>query len=123
MFNFSRRSDNSFSAFGDRDKHGSTWLTAFVVRSFAQAKPFVFIDQAVLNKSIDFLNSQQLASTILNLFENYAQYHHSSKNIFQMTGAFAEQGHIHNKAMQGGASDGGLALTAYVVAALLENGV
>ena len=40
-----------------------------------------------------------------------------------MTGAFAEQGHIHNKAMQGGASDGGLALTAYVVVALLENGV
>ncbi|PAV87616.1 hypothetical protein WR25_06818 isoform B [Diploscapter pachys] len=95
-----KRSDNSFSAFGNSDKHGSTWLTAFVVRSFAQAKPFIFIDQAVVNKSIDFLNTQQL-----------------------MTGAFAEQGHIHHKAMQGGASDGGLALTAYVVVALLENGI
>ena len=42
---------------------------------------------------------------------------------FEESGAFAERGHVHHKAMQGGASDGGLALTAYVVVALLENGV
>ena len=29
-----RRDDASFSAFGQSDPHGSTWLTAFVVRSF-----------------------------------------------------------------------------------------
>lgn len=31
-----RRGDSSFSAFGESDKHGSTWLTAFVVRAFSQ---------------------------------------------------------------------------------------
>ncbi|KAK0422305.1 hypothetical protein QR680_007497 [Steinernema hermaphroditum] len=33
-----KRDDNSFSAFGQSDSHGSTWLTAFVVRSFKQAQ-------------------------------------------------------------------------------------
>ncbi|PAV67173.1 hypothetical protein WR25_25013 isoform J [Diploscapter pachys] len=95
-----KRFDNSFSAFGESDEHGSTWLTAFVVRSFSQAKPFIYVDDSVINKSIAFLNAQQMES-----------------------GAFAERGQVHHKDMQGGASDGGLALTAYVVVALLENGV
>uniref|UniRef100_A0A915D6N5 Uncharacterized protein n=1 Tax=Ditylenchus dipsaci TaxID=166011 RepID=A0A915D6N5_9BILA len=96
-----RRSDNSFSAFGQNDNHGSTWLTAFVIRSFKQAQSYIFIDETVLEKSIAFLISQQQA-------EN---------------GAFAERGEIHHKQMQGGAAEGGLALTAYVLVALLENGV
>ncbi|CAI4223765.1 unnamed protein product [Auanema sp. JU1783] len=95
-----RRSDNSFSAFGESDKAGSTWLTAFVVRSFAQAKDFIFIDSEILSKSIAFLNAQQME-----------------------TGAFAEHGEVHHKDMQGGASEGGIGLTAYVTIALLENGV
>ena len=32
-----RRTDGSFSAFGQRDKSGSLWLTAFVLKTFAQA--------------------------------------------------------------------------------------
>ncbi|WKX89877.1 hypothetical protein Q1695_009039 [Nippostrongylus brasiliensis] len=95
-----RRSDNSFSAFGESDKFGSTWLSAFVVRSFAQARAYIFVDPTVLTKSIAFLNGQQME-----------------------TGAFAEHGEIHHKAMQGGASEGGVGLTAYVVVALLENGI
>ncbi|EPB70110.1 a-macroglobulin complement component [Ancylostoma ceylanicum] len=95
-----RRSDNSFSAFGESDKFGSTWLTAFVVRSFAQARAYIFVDPTVLTKSIAFLNGQQME-----------------------TGAFAEHGEVHHKDMQGGASEGGLGLTAYVVVALLENGI
>ncbi|CAJ0594163.1 unnamed protein product [Cylicocyclus nassatus] len=95
-----RRSDNSFSAFGESDKFGSTWLTAFVVRSFAQARSYIFVDPTVLTKSIAFLNGQQME-----------------------TGAFAEHGEVHHKDMQGGASEGGLGLTAYVVVALLENGI
>ncbi|ETN82754.1 a-macroglobulin complement component [Necator americanus] len=81
-----RRSDNSFSAFGESDKFGSTWLTAFVVRSFAQARSYIFVDPTE-------------------------------------TGAFAEHGEVHHKDMQGGASEGGIGLTAYVVVALLENGI
>lgn len=41
----------------------------------------------------------------------------------QENGAFAERGEVHHKAMQGGAAEGGVPLTAYVYAALLENGV
>ncbi|KAE9418166.1 hypothetical protein Angca_009716, partial [Angiostrongylus cantonensis] len=81
-----RRLDNSFSAFGESDKFGSTWLTAFVVRSFAQARSYIFVDPSE-------------------------------------TGAFAEHGEVHHKDMQGGASEGGIGLTAYVVVALLENGI
>ncbi|VDO83235.1 unnamed protein product [Haemonchus placei] len=95
-----RRYDNSFSAFGESDKFGSTWLTAFVVRSFAQARAYIFVDPTVLTKSIAFLNGQQME-----------------------TGAFAEHGEVHHKDMQGGASEGGIGLTAYVVVALLENGI
>ncbi|KAF8366867.1 tep-1, partial [Pristionchus pacificus] len=95
-----RRGDSSFSAFGESDKHGSTWLTAFVVRAFSQAKPFIFVDDSVLQKSIAFLNSQQMES-----------------------GAFAEHGEVHHKDMQGGASEGGVGLSAYVILAMLESGI
>uniref|UniRef100_A0A7E4ZZW4 TEP1-F n=1 Tax=Panagrellus redivivus TaxID=6233 RepID=A0A7E4ZZW4_PANRE len=96
-----KREDHSFSAFGQSDSHGSTWLSAFVAKSFKQAAPFIFVDEAVLENTIAFLNSQQLPST----------------------GAFAEKGEVHHKDMQGGSRDGGFALTAYVVVAMLENGV
>uniref|UniRef100_A0A183BVF1 TEP1-F n=1 Tax=Globodera pallida TaxID=36090 RepID=A0A183BVF1_GLOPA len=95
-----RRPDNSFSAFGESDHHGSTWLTAFVIRSFKQAQAYIFVDERVLEDSIAFLISQQ-----------------------QDNGAFAERGEVHNKMMQGGASEGGFTLTAYVLVALLENHV
>ena len=55
-----RHEDGSFSAYGPRGaKPGSTWLTAFVVKSFAQASPYVFIDQQDLNVSIEYLKSVQ----------------------------------------------------------------
>ena len=75
-------------------------MTAFVAKSFKQASPFIFVDPVVLENAIAFLNSQQ-----------------------QSDGSFAERGEVHHKDMQGGARDGGFALTAYVTIALLENGV
>ncbi|ROT61348.1 alpha2 macroglobulin isoform 3 [Penaeus vannamei] len=36
-----RRTNGSFSAFGNADDSGSTWLTAFVLKSFAQADPYI----------------------------------------------------------------------------------
>uniref|UniRef100_A0A1I7RL95 A2M_recep domain-containing protein n=1 Tax=Bursaphelenchus xylophilus TaxID=6326 RepID=A0A1I7RL95_BURXY len=96
-----KRDDNSFSAFGQSDNHGSTWLTAFVVRSFKQAQPYVYIQNEILQQAIAFLNSQQN----------------------QENGAFAERGEVHHKDMQGGAADGGYPLTAYVTVALLENNI
>uniref|UniRef100_A0A8R1HWJ0 TEP1-F n=1 Tax=Caenorhabditis japonica TaxID=281687 RepID=A0A8R1HWJ0_CAEJA len=95
-----KRSDNSFSAFGNSDKAGSTWLTAFVVRAFHHAKQYSFVDPNVISRAVAFLNSQQMES-----------------------GAFAERGEVHHKDMQGGAQDGGIALTAFVLIAMLENGM
>ena len=47
-----RHDDGSYSAFGKRDKEGSTWLTAFVTKSFAQARRFIYIDPEVRAKFI-----------------------------------------------------------------------
>lgn len=45
-----RHDDGSYSAFGKSDKEGSTWLTAFVTKSFAQARRFIYIDPEVRTK-------------------------------------------------------------------------
>nr|CAD2188921.1 unnamed protein product [Meloidogyne enterolobii] len=95
-----RHSDNSFSAFGEHDPHGSTWLTAFVIGSFKQAQTFIYVDDKVLEDSIAFLIAQQ-----------------------QESGAFMERGEVLHKAMQGGAAEGGYSLTAYVLIVLLQNHV
>ena len=44
-----RRNDGSFSAFGNDDEEGSLWLTAFVLKTFAQAQDLLYIDQGVLD--------------------------------------------------------------------------
>uniref|UniRef100_A0A1I8BTY6 NTR domain-containing protein n=1 Tax=Meloidogyne hapla TaxID=6305 RepID=A0A1I8BTY6_MELHA len=95
-----RHSDNSFSAFGEHDPHGSTWLTAFVINSFKQAQAFIYVDDKILEDSIAFLIAQQ-----------------------QESGAFMERGEVLHKAMQGGAAEGGYSLTAYVLIVLLQNHV
>uniref|UniRef100_A0A5S6Q9T9 Uncharacterized protein n=1 Tax=Trichuris muris TaxID=70415 RepID=A0A5S6Q9T9_TRIMR len=95
-----QRDDSSYSAFGKRDAQGSTWLTAFVVRSFALAKHYIFIDEDKLNSSFKFLESQQ-----------------------KENGMFEENGDVLHKGLQGGSSQGGAPLTAFVFLALLENGV
>ncbi|KAB7502775.1 Alpha-2-macroglobulin-like protein 1, partial [Armadillidium nasatum] len=50
-----KRSDGSYSTFGESDEDGSTWLTAFVVKSFTQALPYTFIDEESLQESRDWL--------------------------------------------------------------------
>lgn len=92
-----KRDDNSFSAFGNTDKSGSTWLTAFVLKSFAQAAPYTVIDPKVLENATTWLVGRQ-----------------------QGDGSFDEPGEIIYKPMQSGAGSGA-ALTAYVLIALLEN--
>ena len=70
--------DGSFSAFGNNDDSGSTWLTAFVVKSFAQASPYIFIDTGVVRNAISWLLEQ---------FDDEA-------------GVFAEPGNVIHKEMQ-----------------------
>ncbi|CAM9628767.1 unnamed protein product [Lampetra fluviatilis] len=92
-----QRSDGSFSAFGNEDASGSTWLSAFVLRCFLQALPHVFIDPVVVAQTHVWLMSQLDSST----------------------GVFAEPGRVIHVDMQGGSS-GPLSLTAYALVALLE---
>ncbi|XP_040920879.1 CD109 antigen [Toxotes jaculatrix] len=92
-----QRVDSSFSAFGDQDSSGSTWLTAFVLRCFLQARPFISIDAHVLHGAASWLGSQQGAD-----------------------GRFEEPGRVIHTELQGGL-DGPVSLTAYVLIALLED--
>lgn len=94
-----KHKDGSFSAFGESDKNGSTWLTAFVARSFRQAADHITIQDHIIDESLKWLSENQAAD-----------------------GSFPEKGSICHKEMQGGSSNG-LALTAYVLTAFLVNKV
>ncbi|XP_067882345.1 C3 and PZP-like alpha-2-macroglobulin domain-containing protein 8, partial [Heterodontus francisci] len=94
-----KRDDGSYSAFGERDSSGSMWLTAFVLKSFAQSRGFIFIDPKELITAKDWIIQHQ-----------------------KEDGSFPAVGRILNKDIQGGIH-GRISLTAYVVAALLETGI
>lgn len=89
--------DGSYSAFGKSDKSGTTWLTAFVVKSFSQASDFITIDENVVQKAVTWLVSQQ-----------------------NENGTFREPGRVLHKEMQGGSASGERALAAFVLIALKE---
>ena len=55
-----RHSDGSYSAFGSSDESGSTWLTAFVLKSFSQAAQYIDIDEADLRVTRDWFEKNQL---------------------------------------------------------------
>nr|BAK64111.1 alpha-2 macroglobulin [Hasarius adansoni] len=96
-----KHSDGSYSAFGASDKEGSLWLTAFVLRSFGQARRFMNVDENDLSATRSWILKKQ--------FEN---------------GCFIPSGTVLNKEMKGGlsSSEQSLApLTAYVLISLLES--
>ncbi|KAM6093422.1 ovostatin-like [Theristicus caerulescens] len=90
--------DGSYSSFGTRDSEGSVWLTAFVYKSFAQARRYIYIDDNVQSQTLIWLASKQKSD-----------------------GCFENAGSHFNNALKGG-EEGEYSLTAYVVAALLEAG-
>ncbi|XP_031637598.1 pregnancy zone protein-like, partial [Contarinia nasturtii] len=92
-----KHKDGSFSAFGDSDESGSTWLTAFVARSFRQAAEHITIQDDIIDEALKWLSEAQSED-----------------------GSFAEKGSICHKEMQAGSSNG-VALTAYVLTAFLVN--
>jgi len=93
-----KHKDGAYSAFGERDKEGSTWLTAFVLRSYAQAQKYIFIDDKEIEDSAKWLMKHQ-----------------------NPDGCFKELGMVHHKEMKGGVT-GPVTLTAFVINALLEAG-
>ncbi|XP_075468696.1 alpha-2-macroglobulin-like [Ascaphus truei] len=94
-----KHDDGSYSAFGKNDPEGNTWLTAFVLKSFSKARPYIFIDESHLNHSISWLNQHR-----------------------EQSGCFQSVGKLFNNAMKGGVEDE-VSLSAYVTVALLEAGV
>ncbi|XP_076423996.1 murinoglobulin-1-like isoform X1 [Peromyscus maniculatus bairdii] len=94
-----KHKDGSYSAFGDQDdqSQGSTWLTAFVLKSFAQARAFIFIDETHITHAFTWLSQQQ-----------------------QDNGCFRSSGSLFNNAMKGGVEDE-VTLSAYITIALLES--
>lgn len=92
-----KHDDWSYSAFGKSDASGSTWLTAFVARSFNQASKYISINQELIKPSLDFLAKTQAPN-----------------------GSFPEVGRVIHTAMQGGSSNG-VALTAYTLITFVEN--
>ncbi|XP_034611571.1 alpha-2-macroglobulin-like protein 1 isoform X3 [Trachemys scripta elegans] len=93
-----KHNDGSYSAFGDSDDTGNTWLTAFVLKSFGQARPYISINEKHLEDALRWLQ------------------HHQLEN-----GCFRSVGKLLNNALQGGVVDE-LSLSVYITAALLELG-
>jgi len=93
-----RHNDGSFSAFGENDESGSLWLTAFVLKSFAQAKGMIYIDDSILSDAVSWITS-----------------HQNSDGSFDVVGLI-----IHQDMM--GGLKGKAGLTAYAAVALMEAG-
>ncbi|XP_059473013.1 CD109 antigen-like isoform X2 [Neocloeon triangulifer] len=92
-----RHDDGSFSAFGNVDPSGSTWLTAFVAKSFRAASPYITIDPGMVQQALQWLQGVQATN-----------------------GSFPEVGKVHHHDMQGGSASG-LALTAYTLITFLQD--
>jgi CD109 antigen len=93
-----QRDDGSFSAFGQSDPEGSLFLTAFVLKTFAQAQDLTYIDPEVLGAASSWILKHQKAD-----------------------GSFEPVGFVAHQEMMGGLQ-GTDALTAYAAIALLEAG-
>ncbi|OCT71331.1 hypothetical protein XELAEV_18034310mg [Xenopus laevis] len=92
-----KKDDGSYSAFRSWLPEGNTWLTAFVVKSFNKAYPYIFIDGDQLSHSITWLKDNRKISG----------------------GCFRTVGKLFNNAMKGGVDDE-ISLSAYVTIALME---
>lgn len=92
-----KHDDGSFSVWGKKDDSGSTWLTAFVAKSFRQAAKYISVEADVIDEAFNFLAQTQSDD-----------------------GRFVEVGYILQKDIQGGSSDG-IALTAYTLITFLEH--
>ncbi|KAM6382877.1 LOW QUALITY PROTEIN: alpha-2-macroglobulin-like protein 1 [Alca torda] len=93
-----RHRDGSYSVFGQQDGEGNTWLTAFVIKSFDQARKYIYIDDKNIQDALRWLEQNQLPS-----------------------GCFAPKGSLFHSSLKSGVDDE-ISLGAYVAAALLELG-
>ena len=57
-----RHQNGAYSVWGEKEgvkKEGSSWLTAFVVKSFSEASDYIPVESEVVQKSIDWLMGSQ----------------------------------------------------------------
>ena len=81
-----RHSNGAYSAFGEkRGAPGSSWLTAFVVKSFSQASQYIEVDGGTLQQSVDWLLESQSEE-----------------------GCFPKLGYVHSSYLKGGNSNSSL---------------
>lgn len=90
-----RHHDGSFGVFGRATGNGSTWITAYVIKSFLQVANYISIESVVIDQGLEFLSKTQ-----------------------RDDGSFVENGNVFCNDLQGGSSK--LALTAYVLTAFVE---
>uniref|UniRef100_G1U6R8 Alpha-2-macroglobulin n=1 Tax=Oryctolagus cuniculus TaxID=9986 RepID=G1U6R8_RABIT len=93
-----KHSDGSYSTFGDQNgrSQGNTWLTAFVLKSFAQAQSHIFVEKLHIMNALAWLSRKQ-----------------------KENGCFQRSGSLLNNAIKGGVDDE-VTLSAYITIALLE---
>ncbi|XP_029699093.1 alpha-2-macroglobulin-like protein 1 [Takifugu rubripes] len=91
-----KHDDGSYSAFGKSDESGNTWLTAFVMKSFGGAGPYIFVDLKHVEEARKWLAKHQ-----------------------RPDGCIRSVGRLFHNGMKGGVSDD-VSLTAYIAAAMLE---
>ncbi|XP_006914785.1 pregnancy zone protein [Pteropus alecto] len=93
-----KHNDGSYSTFGDHDgrRQGNTWLTAFVLKSFSQARSYIFVEDSHILNSLTWLSQKQ-----------------------KENGCFQHSGSLLNNAIKGGVDDE-VTLSAYITIALLE---
>ncbi|XP_001992839.2 CD109 antigen isoform X1 [Drosophila grimshawi] len=89
MFHY-RHDDGSYSSFGpgkwreeDPERNGSTWLTAYVLSSFAQMKNIIKVDDNQLDSSYQFLINHQAENG--SFFENGEYFYTSQSSRLSMT--------------------------------------
>uniref|UniRef100_H0W8R4 Murinoglobulin 1 n=1 Tax=Cavia porcellus TaxID=10141 RepID=H0W8R4_CAVPO len=90
--------DGSYSAFGHQNgrNQGNTWLTAFVLKTLAQARAFIFIDETHISHAFTWLSQKQ-----------------------KDNGCFRSSGTLFHNDLKGGVDDE-VTLSAYITIALLE---
>nr|XP_041573953.1 alpha-2-macroglobulin-like protein 1 [Taeniopygia guttata] len=94
-----KHTDGSYSFFGQKDGEGNTWLTAFVLKNFGQARKYIYVDDKNIQDALRWLEQNQLPS-----------------------GCFATKGNFFHSSLKGSMDDD-ISLGAYVAAALLEMGL
>ncbi|XP_053517600.1 pregnancy zone protein-like isoform X2 [Artibeus jamaicensis] len=94
-----KHQDGSYSTFGEKHakEQGNTWLTAFVLQTFAQARTHTFIDEGHIIEARTWLSRKQ-----------------------EDNGCFRSSGSLLNNAMKGGVDDE-VTLSVYITIALLQS--